>query len=331
MSWKSIKIILTILIIICLAVFMATTDMALVFEQLSHIGFGFLWLIALSFGAFVMGSLAWKFCFEEYDEISVKTLFFVRTIGETVTIINPTNIIAGEASKVALLQQEGISKQAKIDSILISRMILIFSQLILTALCVLFLAYRYQFLTTAVLILGIIVFLLIMSIQFLNQKTLQRKIIKAGKLRRFITGFLVQSIRFRRRFVSFLKYRKKQLALAFLCSSIHWLFGASELFVILKFLEIDPLFLNALTVDMGVVIVKSIGGFVPAQIGVEEFGNKYMLALIGVIGPGIWISVSILRRAKQLFWIILSALFYICIEFILPTKKQKHGSIIYNS
>lgn len=141
----------------------------------------------------------------------------------------------------------------------------------------------------------------------------------------------IQTIRFKHRFSSFVKHRKKQIALAFLCSILHWMFGASELFVILKYLEIDPLFLNALTVDMGVVIVKSIGGFVPAQIGVEEFGNKYMLTFIGVTGPGIWISVSILRRAKQLFWIILSALFYICIEFILPTKKQKHGSIIYNS
>lgn len=61
---------------------------------------------------------------------------------------------------------------------------------------------------------------------------------------------------------------------------------------------------------MGVILFKSAGAFVPAQIGVEEYGNKIMLAAIGLPETEIWVSASILRRARQLFWIFLGLTIY---------------------
>jgi hypothetical protein len=68
--------------------------------------------------------------------------------------------------------------------------------------------------------------------------------------------------------------------------------------------------LQALTVDMGVVLFKSAGAFIPGQLGIEEYGNKIMLLVIGVPGAGIWITASILRRARQLFWILFGVVLY---------------------
>jgi len=43
---------------------------------------------------------------------------------------------------------------------------------------------------------------------------------------------------------------------------------------------------------------------VPGQVGIEEFANKVMLVSIGLADDQIWIIVSVLRRARQLFWVV---------------------------
>jgi hypothetical protein len=76
-------------------------------------------------------------------------------------------------------------------------------------------------------------------------------------------------------------------------------------------LDINVNIIQAILVDMGVVFFKAAGAFVPGQIGFEEYGNKVMLAAIGVVGAEIWITASILRRTRQLFWIFFGLLVYL--------------------
>lgn len=108
----------------------------------------------------------------------------------------------------------------------------------------------------------------------------------------------------------FFKENTKGLTLAFLFFSLHWFLGSLEFYLILKFLGVKATVLQVLLVDMGVILFKSAGAFVPAQIGVEEYGNKIMLAAIGLPETEIWVSASILRRARQLFWIFLGLTIY---------------------
>ena len=109
----------------------------------------------------------------------------------------------------------------------------------------------------------------------------------------------------------YFKNSKKALALSFLFFVLHWFFGAMEFYLILTFLGIDVNIVQAILVDMGVVFFKAAGAFVPGQIGFEEYGNKVMLSAIGVVGAEIWITASILRRTRQLFWIAFGLIVYL--------------------
>ena len=100
------------------------------------------------------------------------------------------------------------------------------------------------------------------------------------------------------------------MLLSFLASCLHWIVGSLEFYFILLFLGVKTTVAKALLVDMGVIVFKSAGAFIPGQIGIEEYGNKVMLGIIGIAGGTIWITVSILRRARQLAWILLSLLVY---------------------
>jgi hypothetical protein len=76
-------------------------------------------------------------------------------------------------------------------------------------------------------------------------------------------------------------------------------------------------FIDAVSVEMGVIIFKSLGTIIPGQLGVEEYGNKVLLDVIGINSNEIWLIVSLVRRSRQLFWLAMAGVFLIII-----TKKS---------
>ncbi len=44
------------------------------------------------------------------------------------------------------------------------------------------------------------------------------------------------------------------------------------------------------------MLFKAAGAIVPGQIGVEEYGNKVMLDVIGIVSNEIWLVVTLIRR-----------------------------------
>ena len=320
-NWKIVKLILALSILSCVVVFVSNTDMDEVRSQIESVGFGFLLILLVSGASLFMGSVSWKFCFSNKNKISVWRLFLVRTIGEMITIVNPTNIVAGEATKIHLLHNSKISKKERIDSILISRLILIATQLILTVLCVAWLAQSQGWLLQLVITIVLIaIFGWSSSLLILKTTTFpgQRADTKMFRLIRYCR---LNFYGFRKRLFAFYKKNRRDMMISSLFSAGHYILGASELLIIFHCLDLNANIIDAITVDMGVVIIKSLGGFVPAQIGVEEFGNKYMLSITGIKAAGVWVSVSILRRAKQIFWIIAAGVFYTFLK--IQSKKYK--------
>src|SRR5690606_17120148 len=109
-------------------------------------------------------------------------------------------------------------------------------------------------------------------------------------------------VRFLEEVPSLFRQNSKALAWSVFFALLHWFFGALEFYFILKFLGMEVSILQALLIDLGVVFFKAAGAFIPGQIGVEEYGNKIMLMAIGIFNPEIWLSASVLRRARQLVW-----------------------------
>lgn len=320
---------ITAIVIFSLICFLGFTDLSAVSVQLESIGNQFYLILLISAFSFFLGSLAWKYCFQMPSKIPFFKLFLTRTIGETIAFINPTSIVAGEASKVQLLSNLKIPLRDKTDSIFIARIILISSQLVLAVICMLWFGAMHGLLLS--MLAGFLVIVAIGFIIYFNvNKFLQyRNRGSTSQFQKSLFYYKIHSLRFFHRFILFVKHRKKQFGIAFTISSLHWLVGAFELYYILYLLNIDASLIKTLSMDTGVIILKSVGGFVPGQIGIEELGNKWMLALIGIKTAGIWISVSIIRRARQLIWIILSMLVYSLI--LIKTKKIQNGYTIYNT
>jgi len=113
---------------------------------------------------------------------------------------------------------------------------------------------------------------------------------------------------------------------AFIYSALHWCVGALEFYLIFWFLDVPIAYEHALFIELGVMIFKSLGSFVPGQIGVEEYGNLFMLNLLSYESAELWLAISLLRRGRQVFWLLISVL----MSFVF-FRKPKTNSVLANA
>ncbi len=329
-SMKLFKILTAVFFSVFLCLFIRAIDIQKVFHSIGLIGFKLVFLLVVTFIAYFLAAVGWKFCFgKQGEKLAVTGLFLVRHIGEMVSIVNPTSIIGGDAVKFFLLKDKGIDKTTVLASVVISRALMVITQLLLCILTVAILLLKDPgFLASfpripAVFYVATAVFILLMV--FLSRNIYVKKLIRSIKVISKIDSYPVGAkIREVGGALSmFFRTNKKGLFLSSFFFLLHWIFGALEIYLILKFLGIEVSVVQAVLVDMGVIFFKVAGAFVPGQIGVEEFGNKIMLAAAGLPGPEIWVTVSLLRRARQLFWIVFGLAAY----FLLYKKRSDVPSL----
>lgn len=59
------------------------------------------------------------------------------------------------------------------------------------------------------------------------------------------------------------------------------------------------------------MLFRSAGFFIPGQLGLEEFGNKLMFSLVNIPGSETWVTASLVRRGRQIFWILAGFMIYL--------------------
>lgn len=313
------KIGLLVIVLSLIAKFISSID----FDQLKRYIYDMpgmlLGVIGVSFLAYLCASWAWQLCLgEERHKTSIREIFMIRNVGEMLSLFNPTSIVAGESLKAIYLNKKGIDKKKGISSILLSRVLIILSAIFLIIISTVYLMFGIvgdQNSNIFVLIIGAVLILLgYLLARFLLHKNLYfGKLVE--RLRRttkwsFLTEKLVSSsYEVNELCSSYYKNNKWKFLVAFLLSVIHWIFGAAEFFIILRWMDIDVSVINAIAVEMGVILFKTVGAIVPGQVGVEEYGNKVMLDAIGIQSNEIWLVVSLMRRARQLFWLGVAGIF----------------------
>ena len=319
MHKKSIQVLLFVGILVPIILFVSKVDYNAVITALQRVGLKFLWIILVTFFAYLLGTLGWWVCLgKERSKISLLSLFAVRQVGETVGLYNPSSVVGGDLLKNQLLKSYQVAGELPAISVVISRITAVLSQLFL-----LFIALTWLYLTDTHFsrymhqgLLLIIVLLLLIQVAFFymlskkNQSVIKRESLKSNFWKRMLNKvcvFILQS-------KDFFLQRPRLFWYSYFFYFLHWLVGSIEFYLILNFLDIDIMIIESLLLDMGVILVKSLGAFVPGQIGVEELGNKLVLNSIGLQGMAIWLTVSILRRTRQLFWIGVGILCYLLIR-----------------
>ena len=146
---KYIKYSITTAIVILVLIYMWQVDYVSVWEYITRIGWSSIGILVASGVAYLFATMAWQLCFTksqsiEYRKPSLSKLYMIRQVGEALTMINPTNIVAGEMSKVYFLKKENIAMQQGTVSILLSRSFIILSYLTILLFGSLFLDYYQQ-------------------------------------------------------------------------------------------------------------------------------------------------------------------------------------------
>jgi len=315
-----IKIAVWFLLLLAAGWFIQVTDWPKVIDALRLIKFNFIWVLVVTFLASLCGTLGWRYCMgTQGNRVPLWDLFLIRHIGETAGLINPTGMIGGEALKVLMLQDRAIDRTTVLTSVLVSRVLTIATQLILFIFVALILYYdciwRWLIQMSWLCILKACLLLVMMALfvqyyrkiaAFINSKIAKNRSNPSRTLLKGINN--IASMRMQ--FGTAIKGQQSALLKASVLLTLHWIWGGVEFYLILLFLKTNTTMMQGIFVDMGVVFFKVAGSFVPGQVGIEEYGNKILLNIIGIREPTLWVTASILRRSRQLFWLVFGILTY---------------------
>ena len=318
--------VLFISVLILVGRFVSNIDFRMLRRYLNEMPGMFALVIGSSFVAYLFSTIGWRLCMgADGHKITLVEAFRIRHVGEMLGTFNPTSVIAGDTFKISLLSKSGLSAENSVSSILLMRMINLFSSILLMTISIIYLTFgRFGHEDELLLFLMIAVMgalCVLLAKYFLNEKPYLGKTVE--KIREktkwtFLTPKIVESSYETNAIAShYFSTNKLKFSLAFVLIALHWLLGALEFFIVLKTLGIEVSFIDAVSVEMGVILFKSLGTIIPGQLGVEEYGNKVLLDVIGIKSNEIWLIVSLVRRSRQLFWLAIAGVFLIII-----TKKS---------
>lgn len=328
-TWlKFSKIALVIIALLSIVLFVINTDYNTLINEINRVGFKFTYILFLTFTAYLLGTLGWQVCMgDKKKNISLFQLFIIRQIGETLALFNPTSVVAGDLLKAKLLNAYQIDSETALKSVTVSRITATLSQLMLFIIAMLWLllSQRQDIFSIEVksLIVGSIGILLVIKVALLiwlakplKEKPTVQKNSTWNRLKSSIIATLYNTK------ICF-QQEKKLFWYSYLFFVLHWIVGSLEFYFLLSFMGISIQPMHGLVLDMSVIIIKSMGAAIPGQIGIEELANKITLTIIGIQGATVWISISILRRLRQLTWIAVGILMT-----IFHKKEIKHATAL---
>lgn len=328
-TWlKFSKIALVIIALLSIVLFVINTDYNTLINEINRVGFKFTYILFLTFTAYLLGTLGWQVCMgDKKKNISLFQLFIIRQIGETLALFNPTSVVAGDLLKAKLLNAYQIDSETALKSVTVSRITATLSQLMLFIIAMLWLllSQRQDIFSIEVksLIVGSIGILIVIKLALLiwlakplKEKPTVQKNSTWNRLKSSIIATLYNTK------ICF-QQEKKLFWYSYLFFVLHWIVGSLEFYFLLSFMGISIQPMHGLVLDMSVIIIKSMGAAIPGQIGIEELANKITLTIIGIQGATVWISISILRRLRQLTWIAVGILMT-----IFHKKEIKHATAL---
>lgn len=274
----------------------------------SHWWFFLLFSVAANF----LATWAWILLdpSQQLKKVSFAELYFLRQAGESLGQLNPTGAIGGDYLKYKVL-----TNKIEINSIqrplYLFRIYSIVSYFFVVLLVVLTYIIFYiekphwiqNVLIASLFLLLFYLFKIIKSIP----KFILKILISLEKIFRVNLGFIDKFSSFSQG-ISSLKFTRSHLLPIFLLI-LHWVVGSLEIFAITQILDIPLNALQTIIADFGIMVFKTLGQVIPAQIGVEEVGNSFMLKIFGGFSAAAWLGLSLMRRLRQLFWITISLIY----------------------
>lgn len=330
---RILQLLLILSLCICFIIFLRGTDIGESVRLIKQLGGYSVLILITTFLAYLAGTWGWKYCIDSPVNLSLLQLFTIRHVGNTITLFNPASAIAGELFNAKMLISNGVKEVSAYQAVLLGRILMILSQLsLLVVLLVWFILFLSEKLPSDVMYLIYLCFFIVLLIipvllyLLLKEGKEQKDALTERKWEKII--YRITEVR--TLLAEYIRRRPKETVIAFLLYTVQWVLNSLELFFILYFLNYNVNIWDGLFLDTLIIVLKSTASFIPGQLGVEELINKFVLHLIGISSPDLWLSVSILRRTRQLFWSGIAVLFYIQLKKLKGVIKN-NGSFIRES
>ena len=301
---------------IFLFLFIREIDLAHLTAHADLIGWRFLVIIGISFLAYLFATIGWLYCFKSFPGLKLVWSFFLaRLVGEIMAMMNPTGIVGGDILKVRLLKKNTkVDSHSVVPSVVVSRGLLWVSFLIASLLAMLLAVIQPgfdQWGFTVLLFIVVVAAIYILTSLLFRDKTSWRILNSNKGPLRFLSEKVLPRIQeCAVQMTGIWRDKKPYVYTALFFFTLHYVFGAIEFWYILSVLGIEISLSSALIIEMGTSLVRSVVVIVPGQIGIEEYSTKFFLELMNVSDGKAWITVSLIRRIRQLFWILTAVIVY---------------------
>lgn len=334
--------ILLIVVLILVGKFISTVDFEQLSKYLTQIPEMFVGVLIASFLGYLSSTVAWYLIMgDERKKVRFSDLFMIKHIGEMLTIFNPTGIIAGDGIKAIYLKKRGIDSQHGLSSVIVFRILFILSGIFLIVLSGVYLLViktgdNSKLIHIIITVILIVFLSYLLAIFLLNSKLYFGRTVEKIKRKTnwsFLTESTVTSSYEINQIASnFYTKNKIRFTSSLLLCVAQWVFAALEFFIILRILGLNISIIDVVAIEMGVMVFKTIGTVIPGQIGIEEYGNKVMLDAIGIQSNEVWLTATLMRRGRQVFWLAAAGIFMIILSKTSDIKLKKNdGDPLHNS
>lgn len=310
---KYLKLIYLSIGVALLVVILHNINLEEVLQQVTHIGpIAMSIILAIFFVSLLTDVWAWQLTFKSIP-LSIRwfyRLFLVRIVGESLNQVTPMASLGGEPIKVMLLKTHyNTSPHESTVSLLLAKTTDTLALVVFLMIGFVLLLGNNQFSDRFKLItgigmclfsLGIIIFFLIQRFQLMSliSKWLTRfrwgkKLTKVadivGDTDEQLTAFYANN---------------RHFALSTSIAFLNWPLGVVQMFFLMYFLGHPVSFEKAWIIESMAQFVRAAGFFIPASLGTQE--GVFILVCSVITGnASIGLSVSIIQRFKDIFWIII--------------------------
>lgn len=330
--FKTASLVLALLLIFF---FVKNINFSALVSQIGLVGWKVTYVLWLTFFSQLLAVIAWYLSFNKLFSIKSVPLFFaVRLAGESFAQVSPVNIAGGDPLKGVLLKHLcGIRLQESAMSIFLSRIMITLSMGFMMVFGIIWIHGYFELVQVkALLFLFCVLIVLCFVFLFYSLRSRHGLFYHIGS---FFSKVFSNS-KFVHKAVAYLYevdkdlvlfYHEKRLSFytVFILSIWHQIIGSMEFYIVFRLLGFDIGIISCIVFGLASSLLRAVGFFVPGQIGIEELTNKIMFSLAAVPGDETWLTVSLIRRARQVFWIALGTLFYF---IIIHTPKMKFKALV---
>ena len=251
-------------------------------------------------------TLGFRYAFAR-DNVPFLSLFGARLAGEALNVVTPLASVGGEAMKAWLLRRKARFGES-VPALIIAKTTITIAQALFLMLGIMaawwVLPPGSTFMTTMWGLLGVEV----LAVAGFLGVQLSGVLGRGGRLLKLVGGdsaehaqALDEALR------GFYREQPGRLALSIGFHLAGWVLGTIETLLVLYFLGVPAGWSIALVIEAFGSAVRFASFMVPASLGTLEGANAALFHSLG-LGAGIGLTFSLVRRARQLVWVVIGLL-----------------------